>query len=190
MCEYFLSYLFCENFEESVKEILSYAKWSKEDKSQYNYPKSLNINIEDLRNLENLKSANEILSKLYFEDNELLFLIVYTQRIIYLSALPEVFKYNSDFEDPDFKYNPDIHEHIDLTDVDVFMLRTKNKIFVFGKSSDPYYTQEEFVIKSDQDLSQNRNAIKLFNRLGIKNKRNFETLTKKIDKLYKTKIKK
>jgi len=189
MCESFLSYLFCENFVASVSEILSYVNWSEDDKLKYNYPNSISINFEDLKRLEKATSANEILSKLYFEDNEILFLIVYTQRIINLSRLPEFFTYNSDLENPEFQYNPDIHEHIYLSNVEVFMIRTKSKIFIFGNSNFPDEHFKPFVLTNETTIIKGLDAKKLFDRLGIKNKRNFETLINKIESFYKKKIK-
>jgi len=188
MSDYFLSYLLVENSEESANDLLTYINWTQEEKLIYQYPATLNINFNDLKLFTNSKSANEIISKLYFEDNDLLFLIVYTQRIIHLSRLKEVFTYNIEMENPEFDYEPDIHEHIYLSDVEVFMIRTKNKLFVFGNSNYPDQHFKPFVITAEDASINEYDANKLFDRLNIKYKRNFETLIKKIESFYKKKI--
>ena len=189
MSDYFLNYLLAENSEEFANDLLTYINWSQEEKSKYQYPSTLDFNNDDLKLFTDSKTANEIISKLYFEDNDLLFLIVYTQRIIHLSRLKEVFTYNMEMENPEFDYDPDIHEHIYLSDVEVFMTRTKNKIFVFCNSNYPDQHFKPFVITAHEALINGHEANKLFDRLGIKNKRNFETLSKKIESFYKKKIK-
>ena len=185
MSENFLNYLYTENFDFTSADLLTFVNWTDEEKKIYNYPSALNINSNDFDLLDTSIPANEIISKLYFEDNELLFLIIYTQRIIYLSTLNEVFTYNSDLENPDFEYDPNIHEHMYLTDVDVFMIRTKNKIYIFGLSSDSYYDFEEVIISANGNNIDSPLAIKTFDRLGIKYKRNFQTLIKLIESHYK-----
>ena len=114
MSDYFLNYLLAENSEECANDLLTYINWSQEEKSKYQYPSTLDFNNDDLKLFTDSKTANEIISKLYFEDNDLFFLIVYTQRIIHLSRLKEVFTYNMEMENPEFDYDPDIHEHIYL----------------------------------------------------------------------------
>ena len=188
MSEYFLSYLLAENSEESANDLLTYINWSPEEKSKYRYPINLNINNDDLILFTDSKSANEIISKLYFEDNDLFFLIVYTQRIIFLSRLEHVFTYNMEMENPEFDYDPDIHEHIYLSDVEVFMTRTKNKIFVFCNSNYPDQHFESFVLTAEDAIINGYEANKLFDRLEIKYKRNFETFIKRIESFYKKKI--
>ena len=189
MSEYFLSYLYSENFGFTSDELLTYVIWTDEEKKRYNYPRLLNINSNDLDLLTVSKPANEIISKLYFEDNDLLFLIIYTERIVYLSGLDEVFTYNFDFENPEFEYEPSIHEHMYLTDVNVFMIRTKNKIYIFGYSGDSNYDFEEIILSSNGDNISSPLAVKMFDRLGIKYKRNFQTLAKIIESHFQRKIK-
>lgn len=187
MGDYFLSYLLSENSDENANDLLSYINWSKEDKLKYQYPSSLNINSEDLKLFTDSKPADAIISKLYLEDNDLLFLIVYAQRIIYLSRLEEVFTFNIEMENPEFEYDPDIHEHIYLSNVEVFMIRTKNKIFIFCNSNYPDQHFKPFIL-TPEEVINGLEANKLFDRLGIKYKRNFETLIKKIESFYKKKI--
>lgn len=188
MSEYFLSYLFTENIDDTSDDLLTYVYWTDEEKKRYHYPTSLNMSENDFDILKTSKSAKEVISKLYFEDNDLLFLIIYTQRIIYFSRLEEIFTYNYELESPEFDYDPNIHEHIYLSDVNVFMIRTKNKIFIFGFSSLPYYDFEEIVLNSDGSNIDSPLAIKMFDRLGIKDKRNFQTLNQLIENHYKQQI--
>jgi hypothetical protein len=102
-----------------------------------------------------------------------------------LGRLEEIFTYNSDFEDPDFEYDPDVHEHIYLTDVKIFMVRTKNQVYIFGDSSDQYYEFEEIVISSDGTNLNSDLATKTFDRLGIEKNRTFQTLVDIIESKFK-----
>jgi hypothetical protein len=187
MSENFLNYLLHENSGETLDDLLTYVNWSEEEKRRNKYPSVLNFNIDDLKLFDNSKPSYDILSKLYFEDNELLFFIIFSQRIIYLNGLEEVFTYNSDFENSDFEYDENIHEHIYLTDVNIFMVRTKNKIYIFGDSSDPYYDFEQVVISSNGHNLNSALVTKTFERLGIENNRSFETLINIIENHFKQK---
>jgi hypothetical protein len=187
MSENFLNYLLYENSGETLDDLLTYINWSDEDKRQNKYPSVLNFNADDLKLFDNSKPANDILSKLYFEDNELLFFIIFSQRIIYLSVLEEVFTYNFDLEDPSFEYDEKIHEHIYLTDVNIFMIRTLNKIFIFGNSGDSNYNFEQVVIHSNGHNLNSSLANKTFERLGIENDRSFQTLINIVENHFKPK---
>jgi hypothetical protein len=185
MSEIFLSYLLHENSGETLEDLLTYVNWSNEDKDQYEFPSVLNFNTDDLKLIDKSKPANDILSKLYSEDNELLFLIIFTQSIIYSSDLEEVFTYNFDLENSDFEYERNIHEHMYLTNVNVYMIRTKNKIFIYGYSGDSEYNFEQVVIHSNGHNLNSTIAIKTFERLGIEIDRSFQTLINIIENHFK-----
>ena len=187
MSEIFLSYLLHENSGETLDDLLTYVNWSDEDKRRNKYPSVLNINTDDLKLINKSKPANDVLSKLYSEDNELLFFIIFSQRIIYLNGLEEVFTYNFDLEDPSFEYDPNIHEHMYLTNVNVYMIRTKNKIFIFGNSEDSDYNFEQVVIHSNGHNLNSYLATKTFERLDIENDRSFQTLINIIENHFKPK---
>lgn len=183
MCDFFLSYLFLESGEETADELLRYINWTDEEKKMYNYPKTLNIKEEDLKLFTKSKNANEILSKLYFEDNDLLFLIVYTQRLLYYSSLNHLFIYNENWDDNnDYNF---------ITDIEVFILKTKNKIFIFGKPNDEYfryYDFEEIVLKSNEENINSKIAQDTFSRLNIEKNLNYKTLEKIVEDFYKSEI--
>ncbi len=180
MSDYFLEYLLEENSNESlaetIDEIITDFKWNGGDRSQIDISSPLNQSENDLRKIDVTKSSNEIISELYYADSPILFLILFYQRIINQGGLEEIFRYNSDFEDPEFEYDPEVHEHIYMTDVEVFMVRTKNQIYIFGDSSDPYYEFEEVVLYADGRNLNSPIAIKTFERLDIQENRTFESL--------------
>lgn len=189
MSDYFLDYLLKENFNETLEEIIdeliNYFKWNGDDRSQIDITSPLNQSEKDLRKIDLTKPSNEIIQELYFTDNQILFLILFYQRIINLGRLEEIFTYNSDFEDPEFEYDPDVHEHIYLTNVKVFMVRTNNQIYIFGDSSNQYYDFEEIVISSDGTNLTSDLATKTFDRLGIEKNRTFQTLVDIIESKFK-----
>lgn len=189
MSDYFLDYLLKENFNETLEEIIdeliNYFKWNGDDRIQIDITSPLNQSEKDLRKIDVTKPSNEIIQELYYTDNQILFLILFYQRIINLGRLEEIFTYNSDFEDPDFEYDPDVHEHIYLTNVKVFMVRTKNQVYIFGDSSDQYYEFEEIVISSDGTNLNSDLATKTFDRLGIEKNRTFQTLIDIIESKFK-----
>jgi hypothetical protein len=185
MRENFLSYLLEENISETANDLLTYVHWTDDEMEKYKYPSSLKINKDDLKIFDHSKSANEIILKLYNDDNDLLFLILYTQRLIYMSNLEEIITYNSDLENPNFEYDPDIHEHMYMTNVDVFMIRTKNKIYIFELNAAQECEFEEVVLSSNGNNITNPIAIKTFDRLGIKHNRNFQELINIIETHFK-----
>ena len=190
MSDYFLEYLLNENsdetFEEIIDEIITDFKWNGDDRGNIDITSPLNQSEYDLRKIDVSKTSNEIISELYFKDSPILFLILFYQRIINQGRLEEIFTYNSDFENPEFEYDPHVHEHIYLTNVDVFMVRTKNLIYIFGDSSDSYYEFEEIMISSDGTNLNSDLATKTFDRLGINSDRNFQTLIDIIEAKFKT----
>lgn len=165
MKDYFLDYIIKENRYETVDELLAYAVWNNESTSEIKYPKQLNISTQLLSDYKNRKSSKDLLTELYEKDDELLFLLTYSQRLIYWSNLKHVFTYNSDLENPEFDYNHDVHEFLFMTDVDVFMIKTINKIFFFGDTKQGVIDFEPTVIYRGEDISKNSVALKLFNRL-------------------------
>ena len=187
MSENFLNYLLHENSGETLDDLLTYVNWSDEDKRRNKYPSELNFNTDNLKLIDNSKPAKDVLSKLYHEDNELLFFIIFTQRIMYLGDLDEVFTYNFDLEDPDFEYDPNIHEHMYLTNVNVYIIRTKNKIFIFGNSEDSDYNFEQVVIHSNGHNLNSSLATKTFERLGVEINRSFQALIQIIEDHFKQK---
>jgi hypothetical protein len=189
MSDYFLDYLLKENAGDSLKEILEEIitdfKWNGGDRANIDITSPLNQSEIDLRKIDLTKSSIEIINDLYFNDNPILFLFLFYERIINQGRLEEIFTYNSDLENPEFEYDPDIHEHLYLTNVDVFMVRTKNLIYIFGNSSDPYYEFEEVVISSEGRNLKSPIAIKTFERLGIKSDRTFSCLLNIIEAKFK-----
>jgi hypothetical protein len=168
-----------ENIES--EELLHVINWTDEQKLKYNFPSKLNINYKDLDLFKQGKSANEMISKLYYDNNELLFLILYTDRIINMSGLVEVFVYNINDENPDFIAD-EFHEHSYLSDVQTFLIRTNNKIYIFGMSTDEYYNFEEIVIEKNGYNMDSKLTKKTIERLNIKGKNNFEALLKIVEK--------
>jgi hypothetical protein len=189
MSDYFLDYLLKEKADDSLKEILEEIitdfKWNGVDRANIDITSPLNQSEIDLRKIDLTKSSIEIINDLYFNDNPILFLFLFYERIINQGRLEEIFTYNSDLEKPEFEYDPDIHEHLYSTNVDVFMVRTKNLIYIFGNSSDPYYEFEEVVISSEGRNLKSRIAIKTFERLGINSDRNFTSLLNFIEAKFK-----
>ncbi|MHA8090430.1 hypothetical protein U8593_09025 [Aquirufa antheringensis] len=189
MSDYFLEYLIRENsndsFQEILEEIITDFKWNSGNRANIPINSPLNQSEVDLRKIDVTKSSNEIISELYCTDSPILFLILFYQRIINQGELEEIYTYNSDFENHEFVYDPEVHEHIYMTDVKVFMVRTKNQIYIFGDSCDQYYEFEEIIISSDGTNLNSDIATKTFDRLGINSKRNFSSLLNIIEAKFK-----
>jgi hypothetical protein len=189
MSDNFLNYVLRENADDSLKEILEEIitdfKWNGGDRANIDITSPLNQSENDLRKIDLTKSSIEIINDLYFNDNPILFLFLFYERIINQGRLEEIFTYNSDLEDPNFEYDPTIHEHLYLTNVDVFMVRTKNQVYIFGDSSDQFYEFEEIVISSDGTNLNSDLATKTFDRLGIEKNRTFQSLIDIIESKFK-----
>lgn len=189
MSDYFLEYLIRENYDDSFQEILEEIitdfKWNGGNRASLNINSPLYQSEIDLRKIDVTKTSAEIISELYYSDSPILFLIIFYERIINQGGLEEIFTYNSDFEDPEFEYDPEVHEHIYMTDVKVFMVRTKNQIYIFGDSSNEYYEFEEIIISSDGTNLNSDMATKTFDRLGINSDRNFSSLLNIIEAKFK-----
>jgi hypothetical protein len=69
------------------------------------------------------------------------------------------------------------------------MIRTQNKIYIFGYSDESNYEFEEIILSSKGENIRSPLAVKMFDRLGIKYKRNFQTLIKIIESHFQRKLK-
>ena len=187
MNEYFLIHLFRQNYSDSAKEIAEYILWSDDIKLTSKVPSSLNQIFIDTQFADAYESANALMSDLYFRDSELLFLAVYTQRMAFSSCLEPACSYYLDHEDPSFRLTDEEDDHCYLSNVDIFLIKTKNKIFAFEDSKDERCAFQNIVVTKENGNISSKLIQRVFDLYKIKYKRNYDTLYYLVERLYKSK---
>lgn len=187
MNEYFLIHLFRQNYGDSAMEIAECILWSDDIKLTCKVPSSLNQIFIDTQFAEAYESANALISDLYFRDSELLFLAVYTQRIAFSSCLEPACSYQLDYEDASFSLTDEEDDYTYLSNVDIFLIKTKNKIFAFEHSRDERCTFQNVVVTETNGNISSKLIQRIFDLHKIKYKRNFGTLYQLVERFYKNK---
>lgn len=184
MNEYFLIYLFQENYAESANDFSEYLLWSDDVRKTFSVPSSLNEIVINPQLADGYQSANALISDLYFRDDEQLFLAVYTQRIVFYSRLEPACSYRIDYEDPSFSITDEEDDHTYLSNVDIFLIKTKNKIFAFEHSQDERCTFQNVVVTETNGNISSKLIQRIFDLHKIKYKRNFGTLYQLVERFY------
>jgi hypothetical protein len=184
MNEFFLIQLFHHNYTDSARGFSDYILWTDDIKLTYKVPTSLNKIIIEPQFSDAYESANALISDLYFRDSELLFLAVYTQRIAFSSCLEPACSYYLDYEYPSFSLTDEEDDHCYLSNVDIFLIKTKNKIFAFEDSKDERCAFQNVVVTKENGNISSKLIQRVFDLYKIKYKRNYNTLYYLVERFY------
>lgn len=174
----FLNYLAKEYKDNSGDDFLCFTPWDENGKPSIEIPTSLNVDLSNLKKIVEANSAVDVICKMYDEDDELLLYLLYSQILYDNSNIKEVYQYNRLDEDEEITED---YEYFLLTDVKAYILRTKNKLFVFE-----FWT--EAVISDMLDLSKNNELssfmIEIFQKITGKQFVTLEDASKIIEEHY------
>ena len=134
--EPFLAFLQKE-FKCSGEEFLEYSPWDTDNNLYFREIDGLEFDINDISIFNESSNAIEAINKCYNSDNTILFYLLSTQIMENNSNINPVFVYNYLIdENEELSDEVDENPYLWLSDVSVYLFRTKNNLFVFQKTSD------------------------------------------------------
>lgn len=134
--EPFLAFLQKE-FKCSGEEFLEYSPWDTENNLYYKEIDGLEFDINDISLFNNYPTAIEAIIECYDSDNTILFYLLSTQIMNNNSNIHPIFIYNYIIdENEELLGEAEENPYLWLSDVSVYLFRTRNIIFVFQNTSD------------------------------------------------------
>lgn len=151
--EPFLAFLQKE-FKCSSEEFLEYSPWDTDNNLYFKEIDGLEFDINDIYIFNESSTAIEAINKCYNSDNTILFYLLSTQIMDNNSNIHPVFVYNY-FIDENEELSEEIGEnsYLWLSDVSVYLFRTRNIIFIFQNASD--WVQGFSINISEKELTEN-----------------------------------
>jgi hypothetical protein len=134
--EPFLAFL-QKTFKCSAEEFLEYSPWDTDNNLYFKEIEGLEFDLKDISIFNESHTAIEAIIKCYDSDNTILFYLLSTQIMDNNSNILPVFVYNYSIDENE-ELSDEVQEnpYIWLSDVSVYLFRTRNIIFVFQNTRD------------------------------------------------------
>lgn len=150
----FLAFLQKE-FNCSGEEFIEYSPHDLDNNLFFTEIDGLEFDINDISIFNESSTAIEAINKCYNSDNTILFYLLSTQIMDNNSNINPIFVYNYLIDEND-ELSDEVEDdsYLWLSDVSVYLFRTKNNLFIFQKSKDNMVTEGFLINISANEVSE------------------------------------